>query len=65
MKGSNTVTIQHFEVRKKDIAKIKRFFKVKDDAEALRKALDVATGKIELENIFEKHKGTNIRKVYA
>jgi hypothetical protein len=33
--------------------------------EAMQKALDVATGKIELESIFERYKGTRIKKVYA
>jgi hypothetical protein len=40
-------------------------FKVKDNIQAIQKALDMATGKIELEAIFEKHKGTKIKKIYA
>jgi len=38
---------------------------VKDNAEAIKKALDMAIGKIELENIFEKHRGAKIKKLYA
>ncbi|HHT9126625.1 MAG TPA: hypothetical protein ACFYD6_12550 [Candidatus Brocadiia bacterium] len=59
------VIIEHIEVKRSDIEKVKRIFKVKDDVEAIKKALDMATGKIELEHIFEKHKGTKIKKVYA
>lgn len=62
---ANVVTIEHIEVKKSDIDKAKKIFGVKDNAEAMKKALDVATGKIELENIFEKHKGTKVKKVYA
>lgn len=51
--------------RKAAIEKVKRFFKIKDDSEAINMALDVASGKVELENIFEKHKGVKIKKVYA
>ena len=64
-KAANIVTIEHLEVKKSDIEKVKRIFKVKDNAEAIKKALDVATGKIELESIFEKYKGIKIKKVYA
>lgn len=64
MSKANVVTIEHLVVKKSDIEKVKRIFKVKDDAEAIKKALDMATGKIELEHIFEKHKGTKIKKVY-
>ncbi|MCX5884877.1 MAG: hypothetical protein NT096_03030 [Proteobacteria bacterium] len=64
-KATSMVKIEHLEVNKKDIEKVKRIFRVKDNAEAIKKALDVATGKIELENIFEKHQGVKIKKVYA
>lgn len=65
MAKENVVTIDHLEVNKSDIDKIKRVFKVKDNAEAMKRALDIATGKIELEAIFEKFKGTKIQKIYA
>ena len=65
MAKENIVTIDRVAVRKKDIEKIKRIFRVKDNAEAVQKALDVTTGKIELEAIFGKHKGVKIQKVYA
>lgn len=44
---------------------VKKAFHVKDNREAVQKAFDVATGKIELENIFEKYRGTKLKKVYA
>ena len=65
MSKSNVITIEHLEVKKRDIDKVKKTFKIKDNAEAAKKALDVATGKIELESIFEKHKVAGIKKVYA
>ncbi|MCR4320194.1 MAG: hypothetical protein NUV74_07685 [Candidatus Brocadiaceae bacterium] len=65
MSKPNIVTIEHLEVKKSDIEKVKKIFRIKDNAEAIKKALDVATGKIELENIFEKYKGTKMKKVYA
>ncbi len=65
MSKSNVITIEHLEVKKRDIDKVKKTFKIKDNAEAVKKALDVAIGKIELESIFEKHKGAGIKKVYA
>lgn len=65
MSKANVVTIEHLEIKKSDIEKFKKVFKVKDANEAIKKALDVATGKIELEGIFGKYKGTKITKVYA
>lgn len=65
MSKANIITIEHLEIRKSDIEKVKKIFRVRDNAEAIKKALDVTTGKIELENIFEKYKGTKIKKVYA
>lgn len=62
---ANIVTIEHLEVKKSDIEKVKRVFRVKDDRDAIRRALDMATGKIELEGIFEKYRETKIKKVYA
>jgi hypothetical protein len=65
MSKMSIVTIERLEVKKSDIDKVKKIFKVKDNTEAIRKALDVATGKIELEAIFEKYKGTKLKKVYV
>ena len=65
MPKQGLVTIDHLEVSKRDIEMVKRLFKIKDNAEAIRKALSVAAGKIELEAIFKKHKGTEIEKVYT
>ena len=65
MSKTGLVTIEHLEVRKSDIDKVKKAFKVSNNAEAMQKALDMATGKIELESIFERYKGTRIKKVYA
>lgn len=65
MSKTNIVTIEHLEVKKSDIEKVKKAFNVKDDSEAIKKALDMASGKIELESIFQKHKGIKIKKVYA
>ncbi len=60
MSKANTVTIEHLEVKRSDIEKIKKIFNVKDNSEAIKRALDMASGKIELEGIFQKHKGIKI-----
>ncbi|NJD55491.1 MAG: hypothetical protein FIA94_03690 [Nitrospirae bacterium] len=65
MGRANVVMIDHLEVSKSDIEKVKRVFRIHDNAEAIRKALDVAIGKLELEGIFEKHKGAKLKKIYA
>jgi hypothetical protein len=65
MPKESIVTIDRIEVSKRDIEKVKRVFQIKDNAEAVKKALDMAAGKIELEAIFEKYRGTKIQKVYA
>ena len=64
MAKTNVVTIEHLEIKKKDIEIVKRAFNVKDTAEAVRRAVDLVSGKLELESIFGKHKGTKIKKVY-
>jgi len=64
MQKTNTVTIKHLEVKKSDIEKVKKIFRIKDNEDAIKKALDVAAGKIDLETIFEKYKGIEIKKVY-
>ena len=61
----STITINRVEVNKRNIEKVKRIFGAKDNIEAIQKALDLTAGKIELEAIFEKHRGTKIKKVYA
>lgn len=65
MSKTDVVIIQQLEVNKKAIDKVKKAFKLKDNGEAVKKALDVASGKIELEGIFEKYRGTRKKKVYA
>jgi len=65
MSKESLVTIEKLEVRKSDLIKVKKLFKVKDNAEAIKKALDVASNKIELEGIFENYRGIKIKKIYA
>ena len=64
MSRANIVRIDHIDVKKSDIEKVRKSFGFKDNVEALKKALDMAAGKIEIENIFEKYKGTKIKRVY-
>ncbi len=64
MSKANVVRIEHIDVKKSDIEKVRRRFGVKDNVEALKRALDMAAGKIEIESIFEKYKGTKIKRVY-
>ena len=64
MSKANVVRIEHIDVKNSDIEKVRKRFGVKDNAEALKKALDMAAGKIEIESIFEKYKGTKIKRVY-
>lgn len=64
MSKENVVTIEHIEIKKSDIEKVKRFFRIKDNAKAIKKAIDVISGNIELKAIFEKHRGVKIKKVY-
>jgi len=45
-------------------SRVRKTFGVKDNVEALKKALDMAAGKIEIKSIFEKYKRTKIKKVY-
>lgn len=65
MTQAATVTIEHVEVKKRDIERVKHLFNVTDNVVALQKAMDMAAGKIELETLFNKHKGVTIEKVYA
>jgi hypothetical protein len=64
MSKENVVTIEHIEIKKSDIEKVKKFFRIKDNAKAIKKAIDVISGNIELKAIFEKHRGVKIKKVY-
>jgi len=65
MAKSNVVTINKIEVNKTEFDKIKKAFHVRDNAEAVKKVIDLALGKIELENIFLKNRGVKIKKLYA
>lgn len=65
MPKENTITVDHVEVKKKDLEKVKKIFKINDNVEAIQRALDLIVGKIELEAVFEKCKGTKIQKIYA
>lgn len=65
MPKANVVTIEHFEVKKKNINIIKKAFKVKDNAEAIKAAIDSLSGNLEIKSFFEKNKGLKIKKVYA
>jgi hypothetical protein len=65
MARSNVVTINNIEVNKTEFDKIKKALHVRDNAEAVKKALDLAFGKVELENIFLKSRGVKIKKLYA
>jgi hypothetical protein len=42
MPKESLTTIDHIEVRKGDIDKVKKVFQVKDNADTIRKALDMA-----------------------
>ncbi len=64
MPKANVVTIEHFEVKKKNINIIKKAFKVKDNAEAIKAAIDSLSGNLEIKSFFEKNKGLKIKKVY-
>lgn len=65
MTQAATITIEHAEFKKRDIDRVKHLFNVTDNVVALQKAIDMATGKIELEALFDKHKGVTIEKIYA
>ena len=41
MSKEHTITIHHVEVNKKDIERVKKIFRVTDNAEAIQKALDL------------------------
>lgn len=60
-----TVLLDHIELPRHELQTVKRLFRIDDNAEAVKKALDIASGKIELESIFRKNKGVKIETVYA
>jgi len=64
MSKENVVTIEHIEIKKSDIEKVKKFFKIKNNAKAIKKAIDVISGNIELKAIFEKHRGVKIKTFF-
>ena len=64
MPKANVVTIEHLEVKKKDINIIKKAFNVKDNAEAIKAAIESLSGNLEIKGFFEKNKGLKIKKVY-
>lgn len=64
MPKANVVTIKHIEVKKKNINIIKKAFKIKDNAEAIKVAIDSLSGNLEIKSFFEKNKGLKIKKVY-
>jgi hypothetical protein len=65
MSKAQTVIVDHIEVPLRELQTVKRLFRITDNAEAVRKAVDIASGTIELESIIRKHKGVKIETVYA
>ncbi len=64
MSKATTVTVEHIEIKKSKIEKVKKAFKIKNNGEAIQKAIDILSDNIDLKAIFEKHKGVKIKKVY-
>lgn len=65
MTKTQTVIVDHIEIPRHELQTVKRLFRIADNAEAVRKAVDIASGAIELETIFRKNKGVKIETVYA
>ena len=65
MTRAQTVTVDHIEVPLHELRTVKRLFRIADNAEAVRKAVDIASGTIELETIFRKNKCVKIETVYS
>jgi len=65
MTKAQTVTVDHVEVPLHELRTMKRLFRIADNAEAVRKAVDIASGTIELEAIIRKNKGVKIETLYA
>jgi hypothetical protein len=64
MTRAQTVIVNHIEIPRRELQAVKRLFRITDNAEAIRKAIDIASGTIELESIIRKHKGVKIETVY-
>jgi hypothetical protein len=64
MSKTNTVTIEHIEVKKRSVDMIKKAFNIKDSTEAVRIAVDSIAGNLEIKKFLEKIKGLKIKKVY-
>ncbi len=64
MSKTSVIKIEQLEVKKSDINIIKRAFKVKDNAEAIKIAIDSFAGNLEVKSFFEKNKGLKIKRVY-
>ncbi len=64
MSKTTLIHIQDLEVKKSALQRVKKLFQLTDDKEAIKRALDLASGKQELEAIFHKHKGTKIERVF-
>jgi|GEM_PF-1399010 len=65
MPRSQTITVEKIEISRRELQTVKRTFHISDDAEAVRRAVDIASGVIDLENIFTKNRGAVIEKNYA
>ena len=48
-----------------ELQTVKRLFRLTDNVEAIKKAVDIASGTIELEAIIRKNKGVKIETIYA
>ncbi len=64
MSKAGTVTIDHLELKSKDINILKKTFKVRDNSEAVKIAIDSISGNLDIKEFFRKHKGVRIKKVY-
>ena len=65
MAKAQTIIVDHIELPRHELQTVKRLFRIADNAEAVRKAVDIASGTIELENIIRKYKGVKIENIYA
>jgi hypothetical protein len=65
MTKAQIVVVDNVEIPRHELQTVKRLFRIVDNAEAVRKAVDIASGVIELETIIRKNKGVKIETVYA
>lgn len=65
MPRSQTVTVEKVEISRRELQTVKRTFHIRDDAEAVRRAVDIASGAIDLEHVFVRNKGAEFDKSYA